>query len=109
MIGMDFGAFLVLLVASVIAAFVIHYLFRYRVLTGFDGFLGKWIVGWIGAWLGSPVLGYWFGPFQLAHVYLIPVLIGAFAAAFGTTSFCKALAQVNGGTGQEAPAGIKLD
>jgi uncharacterized membrane protein YeaQ/YmgE (transglycosylase-associated protein family) len=95
MIGMTFWAFLVLLVAGVIAAFVLHYLFRYRVLTGFDGFLGKWVAGWIGAWLGSPVLGHWFGPVQLAHVYLIPAVVGAFAVAFSVASSFKALAKVN--------------
>jgi len=57
MIGMNFWAFLVLLVAGVIAAVVIHYVLRYRLLEGFDGFLGKCIAGWVGAWIGSPVLG----------------------------------------------------
>lgn len=91
MIGMNFWAFLVLLVASVIAALVIHYLVRYRCLEGFDGFLGHWIVGWVGAWLGSPVLGHWFKPVKLADIYLIPALIGAFALAFIGTAFSKVL------------------
>lgn len=95
MIGMNFGAFLVVLVASAIAAFVLHYLIRYRVLSGFDGFLSKWVIGWVGAWLGTPVLGHWFGALQLAHVYLIPALVGAFATAFMGASFCKVLAKVN--------------
>ena len=41
MLGMNFGAFLVLLVTGLIAAVVIHYLIRYRFLEGLDGFLGK--------------------------------------------------------------------
>ena len=53
MIGMNFWAFLVLLVAGLIAAVVIHYVIRYRFLEGWDGFLGKWMAGWLGAWLGS--------------------------------------------------------
>lgn len=91
MIGMSFWAFLVLLVASVIAAFVIHYLIKYRCLEGFDGFLGQWIIGWVGAWLGSPVLGHWFNHVELAGVYLIPALVGAFAVAFMATAASKFL------------------
>jgi len=90
MIGMNFWAFLVLLVAGVIAAVVIHYLLRYRLLTGFDGFLGKCIAGWVGAWIGSPVLGHWFERVKLVGVYLIPALLGAFAVAFAITAIGKA-------------------
>jgi uncharacterized membrane protein YeaQ/YmgE (transglycosylase-associated protein family) len=93
MIGMNFGAFLVLLVASGIVAALIHYVFRYRFLEGLDGFLGKWIVGWVGAWLGSPVLGHWFERLKLADVYLIPALLGAFATAFGAAALGKATAK----------------
>jgi uncharacterized membrane protein YeaQ/YmgE (transglycosylase-associated protein family) len=75
MIGMHFWAFLVLLVAGVIAAVVLHYLICYRFLEGFDGFLGKVIAGWVGAWLGSPVLGHWLEPVKLAGIYLIPALL----------------------------------
>jgi hypothetical protein len=82
MIGMNFWAFLVLLVAAVIAAVVLHYLIRYRFLEGLDGLLGKVIAGWVGAWLGSPVLGHWFERVKLAGIYLIPALLGAFVGAF---------------------------
>ena len=58
MIGMSFGGLLVLLVASLVASVVIHYLIRYRFLEGIDGFLYKVIAGWVGAWLGSPVIGH---------------------------------------------------
>ena len=94
MIGMHFWAFLVLLVAGVVAAAVLHYLIRYRFLEGLDGFLCKVIVGWVGAWLGSPVLGHWFGPVKLAGIYLIPALLGAFAGAFALTATWKARAKV---------------
>ena len=90
MIGMNFWAFLVLLVAALIAAVVIHYVIRYRFLEGCDGFLGKWMVGWLGAWLGSPVLGHWFERVKLADIYLIPALLGAFAGAFAGTALWKA-------------------
>ena len=94
LIGMDFWAFLVLLVAAVIAAVVLHYLICYRFLEGLDGLLGKVIAGWVGAWLGSPVLGHWFEPVKLAHIYLIPALLGAFAGAFALTATWKARAKV---------------
>jgi uncharacterized membrane protein YeaQ/YmgE (transglycosylase-associated protein family) len=94
MIGMNFTAFLVLLVEGLIAAAVIHYVIGYRFLEGFDGFLGKWIAAWFGAWLGSPVLGHWFEPVKLANIYLIPALVGAFAAAFALAATAKALAKM---------------
>jgi len=93
MIGMNFWAFLVLSVAGVIAAFVIHYLVRYRVLEGFDGFLVKVITGWVGAWLGSPVIGHWFQRVKIANIYLIPALLGALAGAFAIVASAKAMAK----------------
>jgi uncharacterized membrane protein YeaQ/YmgE (transglycosylase-associated protein family) len=97
MIGIGFGAFIVLLVASLIAAAVLHYLLRYRLLEGLDGFLGKLVVGWIGAWMGSPVLGHWFEGVKIADIYLIPALLGAFAGVFALTALFKASAKVCAG------------
>jgi len=94
MIGMSFWAFLVLLVAALIAAIVLHYLICYRFIEGFEGFLGKVGSGWVGAWLGSPVLGHWFEPVKLAGIYLIPALLGAFAGAFTITATWKARAKI---------------
>lgn len=93
MIGMNFWAFLVLLVAGLIAAVVLHYAVCYRFLEGFDGAVGKLIAGWLGAWLGSPVLGHWFEGAKLANIYLIPALLGAFVGAFVVTATGKALAK----------------
>jgi uncharacterized membrane protein YeaQ/YmgE (transglycosylase-associated protein family) len=96
MMGMDFGSFLVLLVAGVVAAAVVHYVARYRFLEGFDGFVGKCLAGWVGAWLGSPVLGHWFEKVKFGNVYLIPALLGAFAGAFIVAATGKALAKAFG-------------
>ncbi len=93
MIGMGFWAFLVLLVAGLISAAVLHYILRYRVMEGCDGFLAKLIAGWLGAWLGSPVLGHWFEPVKLADIYLVPALLGAFAGSFALTATYKAHAK----------------
>lgn len=93
MIGMGFLAFLTLLGISFISALVVHSGFRYRFLGGIDGFLGKWIIAWVGAWIASPVLGYWFGGVSVGNQYVIPAFIGAFSGAFMTTAVCKALAK----------------
>jgi uncharacterized membrane protein YeaQ/YmgE (transglycosylase-associated protein family) len=92
MIGMHFTGFLTLLIISLIAAAVVHYAIRYRFLEGFDGFLAKWIVGWVAAWLGSPVLGNWFAGIKINNVYIIPALIGGFVGAFALTAVWKARA-----------------
>jgi uncharacterized membrane protein YeaQ/YmgE (transglycosylase-associated protein family) len=93
MIGMGFGAFLTLFVISFITAVVLHLVIRYRFMSGYDGFLAKWIVGWVGAWIASPVLGHWFAGFAIGGQYIIPAFLGAFSAAFMMTAVCKALAK----------------
>lgn len=77
MIGMNFVSFLILLVISVVVSAILHYLLKFRVRTGFLSFLGAVIWGWIGAWLGSPVFGYW--AFHYESVYIIPAILGSFA------------------------------
>jgi uncharacterized membrane protein YeaQ/YmgE (transglycosylase-associated protein family) len=100
MIGMSFLSFLVLLVIGVVVAGVLHFLVRYRFLKGTDSFLGKIAVGWLGGWIGSPVLGHW--AFKIGDVYVIPAIVGAVAAIFLNTLVWKALAEVYGGKAQLA-------
>ncbi|HET7214025.1 MAG TPA: hypothetical protein VFL79_10580 [Terriglobia bacterium] len=102
MIGMGFGAFLTLFVISFIAAIVMHSGIRYHFLNEIDGFFSKWIIGWLGAWVASAVLGHWFGGVAISSQYIIPAFIGAFSAAFMMTAVCKALAKAR--TGMETPA-----
>ena len=90
MLGMSFASFVTLLVISLIAAAVMHYAIRYRVLEGVDGFLWKWVVGWVGAWLGTPVLGHWFDGLRFANIYIIPAFLGGFIGAFLVTAIWKA-------------------
>lgn len=90
MLNMDFISFLTLLIISLITALIVHYVVRYRVLDGTDGFLAKWVVGWIGAWLGTPVLGHWFVHVEISHVYIIPAFLGGFIGAFLTAAVWKA-------------------
>lgn len=94
MIGMGFGGFLTLLVISVIVAAVMHNAIRYRFLKGADGFLAKWVVGWLGAWIASPVLGHWFGGVAISSQYIIPAFVGAFAATFMGTALCKTIVRM---------------
>ncbi|HEV2424185.1 MAG TPA: hypothetical protein VGZ29_05100 [Terriglobia bacterium] len=90
MIGMSFANFLALAIASLIAALVVHYAIRYRILDGFDGFLGKWIIAWLGAWVASPVLGHWFAGVSISEVFIIPAFVGGFIGAFAPAVVLKA-------------------
>ncbi len=94
MLDMSFVSFLSLLIISLIAALIVHYAIGYRVLDGVDGFLWKWVVGWLGAWLGSPVLGHWFSGIHISNIYIIPAFLGGFIGAFLAAALWKAEAKV---------------
>jgi uncharacterized membrane protein YeaQ/YmgE (transglycosylase-associated protein family) len=79
MIGMSFFSFLALLIVSVIVSAILHYGFKYYVTPGPWSFCSKVIVGWIGAWFGSPVFGRWFAGLQYEEVYFIPAILGSAA------------------------------
>ena len=82
MIGMDFIPFLILLVISVAVSAILHYGLEYYVTPGHWSFASKVVVGWIGAWLGSPVLGHWPHAVPNLHygdVWYIPAILGAAA------------------------------
>jgi uncharacterized membrane protein YeaQ/YmgE (transglycosylase-associated protein family) len=91
MIGMDFTGFIILLIISVIVTAIIHFGFKYYVIPGWGSFLSKVIVGWIGAWLGSPVFGYWFKGLAYQDIYIIPAILGAIAANILVVDVCKTL------------------
>jgi uncharacterized membrane protein YeaQ/YmgE (transglycosylase-associated protein family) len=40
------------------------------------------IVGWFGAWLGSPVFGHWL--WRIENVYVVPSILGAIATVYLT-------------------------
>lgn len=101
LIGMPFFPFLVLLILSAIAAAIVHWGFRYRLFNGWDGYLGQWMVAWVGAWLGPAVLGHWFDSIMLWNIYIIPALLGAFAGAFAGTLNAKV---ITGVLGQRGPS-----
>ena len=79
MIGMDFVSFVILLIISIVVTLVLHYGLKFYVIPGFWSFISKVIIGWIGAWLGTPVFGKWFVGLNYNEVYIIPAILGAAA------------------------------
>ena len=79
MIGIDFLAFLILLIISVVVSLILHFALKTKVRSGVESFIGKVVWGWIGAWLGSPVFGYWFPGWNYHEVYIIPAILGSLA------------------------------
>ena len=77
MIGMDFASFLILLVVSVVVSAILHQGLKYYVTAGLGSFCGKVVIGWLGAWLGSPVLGHWFEGLSYEEIYFIPAILGS--------------------------------
>jgi uncharacterized membrane protein YeaQ/YmgE (transglycosylase-associated protein family) len=92
MLGMSLLSFLVLSLIGAVVAVAYHDVIRYRFLEGNDARFGKLIVGWLGAWLGSPVLGHWL--WKVENVYVVPAILGAVAAIHLTVLAGKALAKL---------------
>src|SRR5262245_58757133 len=91
MVGMSFGAFVTLLVISAIWSAIVHGAANYKVLSGFEGYFAKVIIGWIGGWIGSPVLGYWGPRMAGSNVFLVPAILGSVAAIFLAVATFRAL------------------
>ena len=79
MIGMDSASFLTLLIISLVVSWVLHYPLKYYVTPGLWSYCSKVVVGWFGAWLGSPVFGHWWPGVQVGDVYIVPAVLGAAA------------------------------
>ena len=91
MIGMNFVSFLILLVISIVVSAVLHFVFKYYVRPGWNSFISKVIFGWIGAWLGSPVFGYWFVGVKYEEVFIIPAILGSLAFLIISIDFVKSV------------------
>lgn len=94
MLGMSFLSFLTLTLIGAVVAVAYHYAIRYRFLVGYDALFGKLIVGWFGAWIGSPVLGHWL--WKVENVYVVPAILGAIVTIHLTVLTGKALAKIAG-------------
>ena len=92
MLGMSFLSFLILTCVAAVIAVVYHYVIGNRFLEGNDALIGKLIVGWFGAWLGSPVFGHWM--WKAENVYIVPAILGAMAAMHLAVLAGKALAKL---------------
>ncbi len=49
-------------------------------------------MGWVGAWLGSPVLGYWLHRFPFLHygdIWFIPAILGSLAVLIVAVDVAK--------------------
>lgn len=95
MLGMSLLSFLVLSVIGAAVACVYQFGLRYRFLEGTGALFGKLLVGWVGAWLGSPVLGHWL--WKVENVYVIPAILGAIATIHMNHLAWTALAKVASG------------
>jgi len=96
MIGMDFASFLILLVISVVVSAILHYGLNYFVRPGLDSFLSKVVIGWVGAWLGSPVLGHWWEGLNYGQVYIIPAILGSLGSLVLAVDLAKTCESVKG-------------
>jgi uncharacterized membrane protein YeaQ/YmgE (transglycosylase-associated protein family) len=92
MLGMSLLSFLVLTLIGAVVAVASHNVIRYRFLEGNDALFGKLIVGWFGAWIGSPVLGHWL--WKVENVYVVPAILGAIVTVHLTVLTGKALAKI---------------
>jgi uncharacterized membrane protein YeaQ/YmgE (transglycosylase-associated protein family) len=77
MIGMNFISFLILLIISVVISWILHFVFKYYIVPGWWSYLSKVLIGWVGAWLGSPVFGYWWEGLNYEKVYIVPAILGS--------------------------------
>jgi uncharacterized membrane protein YeaQ/YmgE (transglycosylase-associated protein family) len=91
MLGMSLLSFLILTFIGAVVAATYNYVIRYRFLEGNDAVVGKLIIGWLGAWLGSPVLGHWL--WKVENVYIVPAILGAIVTIHLTILTAKALAK----------------
>ncbi len=96
LLNICFASFLVLLLISVVVSAILHFS-GYLVRGGWDSFVSKVFIGWIGAWLGSPVLGNWFEFLKFEgeiDIYIIPAILGAFVLIVFAVDFVKTCSQV---------------
>ncbi len=99
MIGMDLVSFLILLAISVVVSAVLHYGFKYYAAPGIWSFCSKVVVGWIGAWLGTPVLGHWWTGASFGSIYYIPAILGSVALLIVVVDVARMRIGAAGGQG----------
>ena len=93
MIGMGFLPFLWLLIVAAVVLLLMYFLLGVRLMGGPATSI---LVGWIGAWLGSPVFGHWFKVLSAHGVYFIPAILGCAGLLYGCHCCQQVMAQAQG-------------
>lgn len=99
MIGMDFISFLILLGISVVISGILHFGVKYYIVPGWWSYFSKVLIGWVGAWLGSPVFGYWWQGLNYKQVYIVPAILGSLLLLIFAVEFIKTCATISKGPG----------
>jgi len=86
---MDFLSFLILLIISVVVCAILHFGLKYYIVPGVWSYLSKVVIGWVGAWLGTPVFGSWWEGANYEGVYIIPAILGSFALVIFAVDFVQ--------------------
>lgn len=94
MIGMDFISFLILLIISIVVSGVLHFVLKFYIIPGWRSYLCKVGIGWVGAWLGSPVLGHWWQGLNYQEVYIVPAILGSLFILVFAVDFVKTCSSV---------------
>lgn len=89
MIGMSLSSFLTLFIISALCAVSLFNVLKPTGLSKVDSLLMELIVGWIGAWLGSPVLGHWSRIVPSTNIYVLPAILGTLAAIFACVTLAR--------------------
>ncbi|MFQ5835916.1 MAG: hypothetical protein ACE5HR_08360 [bacterium] len=98
--AMDFMSFLILLIISVVVSAILHFGLNSYFIHGLISFFSKIAIGWVGAWLGSMVLGHWWEGLNYGQVYYVPALLGCLALALLVVAvdLVKTYSSVSNGT-----------
>jgi len=91
---MGFEAFAVLLVISVMMAAMLHMGMDYQIREGWDSFVSKAFIGWVGAYMGMTYFGQWFQGLEYQGVYLLPAMLGSFVLMVFAVDVVKTLKKV---------------
>jgi len=91
MIGMDFVSFIILLIISIVVSGILHFVLKLYIIPGWRSYISKVAIGWIGAWLGSPVFGYWWQGLNYKEVYIVPAILGSLAILVLAVDIIKTL------------------
>jgi uncharacterized membrane protein YeaQ/YmgE (transglycosylase-associated protein family) len=102
LIGMDFLPFLWLAIVAVVVSLLMYYLLRVKMV---GGPAANILVGWVGAWLGSPVFGHWFKALSADGVYFIPAILGCASLVYACHCWHEITLEAMGRISQPGAAG----